>query len=268
MRSKLTKTVFLAGIVLVLASIFSCSETGGNSFNYGFPSSSSNDGTGGLPSLPSSGSNGIDPGRSSSSVATGGGSSSSAGTSQGGVGSCIHSEYPVCGENVSQAECLEGDGTFSNSACNATTYNYCIKADSYPPSCDLIGSTAMPNKASCPADEDGTKVFASESFCGPKGSCILSYNMSFMGGPNLQYCLDMNKGICENIYGDAFGAIGGATFRTGECSIAAYTCCVVEGEGGNVVIPITSSFTKSTCYSMEGLLASASTCAFLQDDDD
>jgi len=190
-------------------------------------------------------------GISSSSVGI---SSSSNGNTQGGAGSCIDASYPACGENISQAQCSAEGGTFSNSACDAS-YAYCLSSENNLITCNLIGSAGMPSKASCLADEDGVKTFTTEALCGgSKGSCNFQL---FEDDPSYKLCVDVNRGICEQVYGNAFY---GAAFQTGECSTAQYPCCVTEDYD---VIYFSSSFTKNSCYSSGGMLANASMCELL-----
>ncbi|MCL1967332.1 MAG: hypothetical protein FWF67_05570 [Fibromonadales bacterium] len=193
----------------------------------------------GGPSSPSTGG-------SSSSAVTGG--SSSSGAAQGGVGSCTVSSSGLCAENISQAEC--NNGTFSaGGTCGAQYTTYCLLMESNPVDCNLIGSAAMPSKASCPADEDGVKAFANETICGgSKGSCKLQ-----LTGLN-EFCVDVNRGVCEKLYSEAYNV----TFQAGECGTTAeqYPCCLSD-DGVEYFIP---GFSKSNCYSKGGTPANASVC--------
>jgi len=206
----------------------------------------------GGPSSPSTGgsSSSAVTGGSSSSAVTGG--SSSSGAAQGGVGSCTVSSG-LCAENISQAECTKG--TFSAGGTCGAAYTYCVSG--YPGTCDLIGSAAVPNKASCPADEEGYKTFANAAVCGgAKGSCVLSMaNAAFEG--QYKYCLDVTRGICENFY-DNDDPTFNVTFQTGECGTEAsqYPCCMTD-EGAKFFV---NGYSKSNCYAEEGTPANSGVC--------
>jgi len=227
MIPKYHKLALTASIALAMAFIFSCSSDTNDDTK---PSSNSGGGT--------------------SSPSTGG--SSSSGAAQGGVGSCV---VPVglCYENVPQNRCSRNDGTFSAAACGAT-YTYCVSG--YPDNCDLIGSTGMLSKASCPADKDGIKVFANETLCGgTKGSCVIQIQEGLYDG---QYtlCIDVNRGICENIYAESLSQP--TTFKTGECSTSSdYPCCFF---GDGTAKSFMTEFDKSDCYAERGTPASAGIC--------
>jgi len=174
--------------------------------------------------------------------------SSSSGAAQGGVGSCTLPSG-LCGENIPQAECI--NGTFSTAACGAA-YTYCVAG--YPEACELIGNTAVPNKASCPADEDGIKTFANATACGgAKGSCVFSW-----GDGLYKQCLDVNRGLCENVYSDVAAEDFEVIFQTGECGteVEQYPCCISD-DGVEYFV---GSFTKSSCYAKHGMPANAGVC--------
>jgi len=196
-------------------------------------------------------------GNNNSSSSIGGGGSSS---SNSGIGSCARANGSTCAENVSQSECRElgDDRIFSNAACNAS-YTYCISESDGLPVCNLIGSATVPSKASCPAYEDGVKMFAKETVCsGSKGSCIIPW----APGLDYKYCIDVNRGICD-LYAESSE---GTTFQSGECSIGTnigqYPCCYFydEIEESGEVQFFTDFFSKSDCYSRGGWPANHDVC--------
>jgi hypothetical protein len=172
------------------------------------------------------------------------------------TGSCIVENASVCGENVSQAECLEEDGIFSSAPCDAS-YNYCLSLENYLPVCNFIGNADMPSKASCPADEDGSKTFTNETICGgPNGSCIFPV----ISGTPYNLCLDINKGLCELFKDEEDEVPLAATFQAGECSTAQYPCCfLIDEERVEYFAP---GFSKNDCYAI-GMPANASFCELL-----
>jgi len=168
-----------------------------------------------------------------------GGSSSSAGATQSGVGSCTLTSG-ICAENIQLADCTRG--TFSAGG-TCTLYTRCLSMENNPVACT--------DKASCPANEDGYKTFANETFCGgAKGSCNLPLSDDYA------FCLDVNRNICEQIYAEYYE---GATFQAGECSTAIEQnpCCFSESDG---VEFFTTFFSKDDCYSKGGNPANLDFC--------
>jgi len=167
-------------------------------------------------------------------------------SSSGDVSSCISSKYPVCGENIPQAECHEEGDIFGTTACEES-YTYCLSLENNLITCTLFGSAG---KASCSADLNGIKRFTTEALCGgSKGSCSIQsgYDQSF------KLCVDVNSsGLCDLYeYDDEV-----ATFQAGECGTEQYPCCLMDGE----VEYFANSFTKNNCYSIGGMPANAMIC--------
>jgi hypothetical protein len=167
----------------------------------------------------------------------------------GDVSSCISSKYPVCGENVPQAQCNEEGDTFRSATACEESYTYCLSLENNI-TCTPLGSAG---KASCSADSSGIKTFTTKALCGgSKGSCRIKsrYDQS-----SLELCVDVNSsGLCD-LYGDDDDVV---TFQAGECSTEQYPCCLIDDE----IEYFTNSFTKNNCYSIGGMPANAMICSF------